>query len=237
MVPDLTRRLIAGLLLLALVGGCALIPTAGPQSLDIRAAQGNTSGLPYAFVPITTSVMNVLAESTTRFGTAYKDGRTRIARSGPADIRFGVGDILTITIFEAAAGGLFIPLEAGVRPGNFVALPPQAVDSRGNISVPYAGSIRAAGRTAVELQDAIVAALKDLALRPQVIVSLTDQRASTVSVLGEGVGSIRFPLSPSGERVPGGHRARGTFSPRIRSMGDAGTRWSEGDAAVWCTGL
>lgn len=193
-------RLVAGLLL-ALAGGCALIPTSGPQSLDIRAGQSNTNSLPYAFVPITPSVTNVLAQSTTKFGTAYGDSRRRIGRGGPADIRFGVGDILTITIFEAAAGGLFIPLEAGVRPGNFVALPAQAVDNRGNISVPYAGTIRAAGRTAVELQDAIVAALKDLALRPQVIVALTDQRASTVSVLGEGVGSLRFPLSPSGERV------------------------------------
>ena len=34
-------------------------------------------------------------------------------------------------IFEAAAGGLFIPAEAGVRPGNFVTLPNQPIDTKG----------------------------------------------------------------------------------------------------------
>src|SRR5215471_12236648 len=38
------------------------------------------------------------------------------------------------------AGGLFIPLEAGIRPGNFIRLPNQAVDNNGNITVPYAGT-------------------------------------------------------------------------------------------------
>jgi hypothetical protein len=39
-------------------------------------------------------------------------------------------------IFEAEAGGLFVPSEAGARPGNFVTLPEQIVDSNGNITVP-----------------------------------------------------------------------------------------------------
>jgi polysaccharide export outer membrane protein len=116
-------------------------------------------------------------------------------------IRFGIGDILSVTIFEAAAGGLFIPLEAGVRPGNFITLPPQAVDNNGNITVPYGGAIRAQGKTAAEVQDAIVNALKNRALEPQAVVSLTDQRASSINVLGDAVGSVRFPASASGERM------------------------------------
>jgi polysaccharide export outer membrane protein len=191
-------RIVGIVCLLFVLGGCSLIPTSGPQSSDIRAAQ-DYSSLPYAFVPITPTVLDVLTRTAPRFETAYAGKRK--PRSGPAEIRFGIGDILTVTLFEAAAGGLFIPLEAGVRPGNFIALPPQAVDNKGNISIPYAGSIQAAGRTAVELQEAIVSALKDRALRPQAIVSLTEQRASSVTVLGEGVGSIRFPLSANGERV------------------------------------
>jgi polysaccharide biosynthesis/export protein len=44
----------------------------------------------------------------------------------------GVGDVLNISIFEAAPGGLFTPATAaGARPGNFVDLPPQAVDQKG----------------------------------------------------------------------------------------------------------
>jgi len=34
--------------------------------------------------------------------------------------------------------------EAGVRPGNFVALPNQPIDTQGNIFVPYTGQIPAA---------------------------------------------------------------------------------------------
>ena len=57
----------------------------------------------------------------------------------------GVGDILNISIFEAAPGGLFTPGTAsGARPGNFVDLPPQAVDQKGSIYVPYAGEVPAA---------------------------------------------------------------------------------------------
>jgi polysaccharide export outer membrane protein len=75
-------------------------------------------------------------------------------------ITLGVGDVVSVTIFEAEAGGHFVPSEAGARPGNFVTLPDQIVDSDGNITVPYAGTIRAAGRTPSEVQQAITEALR-----------------------------------------------------------------------------
>jgi protein involved in polysaccharide export with SLBB domain len=81
-------------------------------------------------------------------------------RAPPREITLGIGDVVSVTIFEAAAGGLFVPSEAGARPGNFVTLPNQIVDSKGNITVPYAGAIRAAGRTPSEVQQAIIEALR-----------------------------------------------------------------------------
>ena len=119
----------------------------------------------------------------------------------PGEIRFGIGDVVSVTIFEAAAGGLFIPAEAGVRPGNFITLPSQAVDHNGNISVPYTSGIRAQGRTAPEVQKAIVDALKNRAIDPQVVVSLVDQRTSLISVLGEVRTPSRFPASAAGEHL------------------------------------
>ena len=177
------------------LGGCSLMPQSGPAAYDVRGGQTDPESLRYALVRVTPKVVDVLARSTPRLSTAFRD------RGGPYELRFGIGDILSVTVFEAGAGGLFIPLEAGVRPGNFITLPAQAVDNRGNISVPYAGAIRAQGRTAVEVQDSIVNALKNRALEPQAIVSLTDQRASSINVLGDSVGSIRFPASASGERI------------------------------------
>jgi polysaccharide biosynthesis/export protein len=116
----------------------------------------------------------------------------------PSKIRFGIGDVVTVTIFEAAAGGLFIPTEAGVRPGNFVTLPDQTVDNDGNISVPYAGLVKAAGRFNGEIQQDIVNRIKNRAIEPQVIVSLSQQRTSLVSVIGEVNTPIRFPAAAYG---------------------------------------
>lgn len=181
--------------LIPFLGGCSIIPTSGPLPRDVRAGQEDPESLPYALVRLSPEVLNVLAAHTPRLYTAFVD------RRGPSELRFGIGDVVSVTIFEAAAGGLFIPSEAGVRPGNFITLPPQEVDSHGNISVPYAGAIHAAGRTPTEVQQAIVDALKGRAIEPQVIVSFTDQRASSISVLGDAVGSIRFPVSASGERI------------------------------------
>jgi polysaccharide export outer membrane protein len=106
-----------------------------------------------------------------------------------------------VTVFEAAAGGLFIPIEAGVRPGNFITLPNQSVDSRGNISVPYAGAIRAQDRTPAEVQQSIVEALRNRAIEPQAVVALVEQRTSLISVLGEVNAPARFPASAAGERI------------------------------------
>jgi hypothetical protein len=82
-------------------------------------------------------------------------------RPPPWRITLGVGDVVSITIFELP-GGLFVPSDAGARPGNFVTLPNQMVDSNGNITVPYAGTIRAAGRTPFEVQQAVIQALRAL---------------------------------------------------------------------------
>jgi len=106
-----------------------------------------------------------------------------------------------VTIFDAAAGGLFIPSEAGVRPGNFITLPAQEVDNNGNISVPYAGNIRAKGRTPVEVQQAIVDALKNRAIEPQAVVSLATQRTSLVTVLGDVSRPQVLNAVPAGERI------------------------------------
>jgi polysaccharide export outer membrane protein len=150
--------------------------------------------LPYALVPVSPRTVDVLARLTPRLESAFA------ARTPPKSFRFGVGDIVSVTIFEAAAGGLFTS-NAGVRAGNFVTVPNQAVDERGNIAVPFGGSIRAQGRTPSEIQNDIVERLKSRALEPQVVVSLAEQRTSLYSVLGDVRSAGRFPASPGGERI------------------------------------
>ena len=191
-------RIFSVILLLGSVGwlgGCALLPATGPTGVDVRAGQTDAESLPYALVRVNRKVTAVLAKEAPRLATAFADRRP------PRGIRIGIGDIVAVTIFEATSGGLFIPAEAGVRPGNFISLPTQAVDVNGNISVPYAGNIRANGRTPVEIQQAIVDALKDRAIEPQVVVSVVEQRTSLITILGDVGSPRRIPASAEGERL------------------------------------
>ena len=188
-----TRRMFLGLPLLAL-GGCGTLPAFGPTSWDVWAWRENQN-LPYAFVSVTSEVASVLAKIKPRLATAFTDQRP------PSTLRFGIGDTLSVTIFEASSGGLFIPAEAGIRPGNFITIPTQAVDVNGNVSIPYAGAIRARGRTQVELQQAIVDALKNRAIEPQVVVTLVDQRTSLITVLGDVQRPGRLPAQLAGEHL------------------------------------
>jgi polysaccharide export outer membrane protein len=197
-----------------LVGGCSLMPATGPAGTDVAAASTDIApavvdSVPYALVKLTPEIVERLGQYEPRFSNSFADRRPPLA------FHFGIGDIVSVTIFEAAAGGLFIPAEASVRPGNFVTLPNQSVDDKGNISVPYAGIIRAKGRTQVEVQQAVVDALKNRAIEPQVVVTLVDQRTSLISVLGEVNKPDRFPASMAGERIldaltrAGGPKAQG----------------------------
>ena len=192
----------------AAVSGCALMPASVPASWDVWAGQHDPKNLPYAFVRVTPKVANVLAKAVPRLVSEFQD------RSRPRDLRFGIGDIVSVTVFEASSGGLFIPAEAGVRPGNFINIPTQAVDVNGNISIPYGGAIRARGRTAVELQQAIVDALKDRAIEPQAIVSIADQRTSLITLLGDVARPSRYPAQLTPERMLDAiSRAGGTSAP------------------------
>ena len=144
---------------------------------------------PYELLKVTPEVERVLARAAPRLGAMFRDTKP------PKGITFGVNDVLAVTIFEAAAGGLFIPSEAGVRPGNFVGIPNQPIDTDGNISIPYAGKIRAGGRTPVQVQDEIVNALKNRAIEPQVVVSIVNQNSSLITVLGDVGTPSRFPAN------------------------------------------
>lgn len=153
--------------------------------------------LPYALVDITADSIGFLSQpNLISFKGEFPDKRPK-----PNQV-VGVGDVLNISIFEAAPGGLFTPGQAaGARPGNFVDLPAQAVDQKGSIYVPYAGEIPAAARTIPEIQQAVVARLRNRAIEPQVVISLNQQHSSVVSVLGDVNTAGVLALNSVGERL------------------------------------
>jgi polysaccharide export outer membrane protein len=176
----------------AACGTAAVVtPASGPFSADV--VTQIPSSVPYHLVKLDSQVADILNNyEPAVLAGAFTDRRP------PAPVLFGIGDTVTVTIFEAAAGGLFIPIEAGVRPGNFVTLPNQTVDNDGNISVPYAGTIKAAGRTNVDVQNDIIERIRNRAIEPQVVVALAAQNSSLVSVFGAVNNSIRIPASGLG---------------------------------------
>jgi polysaccharide export outer membrane protein len=128
------------------------------------------------------------------FGSATK--------GGPPSVMVGVGDVLQISVFESRSGGLFIPADAGVRPGNYVTFPTQTVDRSGNINIPFAGAVRASGRTLTAIQHDIEAKLENRAIEPQVIVTFQEQNATAVSVFGDVINAAnRFNIRQGGDRI------------------------------------
>jgi polysaccharide biosynthesis/export protein len=203
-VLSLARRF--GVLLLAgavavLLPACSELPGTGPKSMAVHsfsaAGLKSDAALPYALVDVSADSIGFLSQpNLISFQGAFPDKRPK-----PEQVA-GVGDVLNISIFEAAPGGLFTPATAaGARPGNFVDLPPQAVDQKGSIYVPYAGEIPAAARTLPDIQQAIVARLRNRAIEPQVVVSLNQQHSSVVSVLGDVNTPGVLALNSVGERL------------------------------------
>jgi polysaccharide biosynthesis/export protein len=194
-------RSLMAIVVAALLPACTLLPGTGPTS---DAVNGNaTSGvrsstpLPYALVDVSADTIGFLSQpNMVSFKGLFPDKRPK-----PNQV-IGVGDVLNISIFEAAPGGLFTPGQsAGARPGNFVDLPAQAVDQKGSIYVPYAGEIPAAARTIPDIQQAIVVRLRNRAIEPQVVVRLNEQHSSVVSVLGDVNTPGVLALNSVGERL------------------------------------
>jgi polysaccharide export outer membrane protein len=179
------------------------LPRTGPDDGAIKAAatdavvkSGSTLGYEYAMVDVTRDTLPLItpdaANSFTTFGTSS---------DGVPPVRLGVGDVVQVTIFESQAGGLFIPAEAGARPGNFVELPEQEIGQSGLITVPYAGNIRAAGQSPVAVERTIVRRLKDRAIEPQVSIEVVEPNSARASVIGEVAAPGAFTLRNSGDRV------------------------------------
>ncbi|MEN3950809.1 polysaccharide biosynthesis/export family protein [Iodidimonas sp. SYSU 1G8] len=117
-----------------------------------------------------------------------------------------VGDVLAVTMWEAGPGGLFstpamtLGGEAQIGARSAV-LPDQTVAPDGTISVPYAGRLKVTGLQPAQIEQAIIAALKDRAVQPQAMVAVRSSSANSVTVAGDAVGGARLTLAVGGDRV------------------------------------
>jgi polysaccharide export outer membrane protein len=182
----------------SLVEGCAYLPTAGPTAGQVIEQGFQDNQIRYDVVDVNSAVVDTLlaqpAESfRTRFGSYGK----------PPPPKIGMGDAVSVSIWEAAGGGLFgaSPV-TGVSPGSrSVTIPEQVVGRDGGITVPFAGRVPVAGRTTVEVQHEIERRLAEKAIEPQVIVTIAKSVTYAATVSGEVITGAREPLSVNGDRL------------------------------------
>jgi polysaccharide export outer membrane protein len=80
-------------------------------------------------------------------------------------------------------------------------MPVQTVDSAGQITLPYLGPIRVAGRTPREVEAEILQKLGAKAVNPQVVVSILQRSGGYVSVSGDVNRPNAVPLMTGRERL------------------------------------
>lgn len=189
-------RFLVPVAILPLLAACGSLPSSGPGASDI-VETANRKLPPFDVIPLNATIADALAANefesfTSTFGTG----------GAAPDLRIGVGDVVVVTIFEAASGGLFSG-DAGALGGaaKSVSLPPQPVARNGMISVPYVGQVKALGLTPAQVQSSIEAGLRDKAIEPQVIVTVADTASTFVTVGGEVGQTARIPLSLGGDRI------------------------------------
>lgn len=185
----------------ALLSACSILPGAGPSGEALIESGTATAERPepaFAVVEIGDPVVDVLSRrATPGLRGSFGDYRP------PASQTIGVGDVLQITLWEAAGGGLFsAPIVDRAYPGSHsAAIPEQTVGRDGAVTVPYAGRIRVTGRTQQEVEAAIVERLRGKAIEPQALVSVSRNVSNTVTVTGEVTNGARVPLTLRGDRV------------------------------------
>jgi polysaccharide export outer membrane protein len=195
-------KTLVSLCALVALAGCSTLPDSGPAHRDLEAnasasLPGKTPVFDYVLIDINKNILPFVGDP----GPGSLYGTFGTGRGPSPEIRVGIGDTVQVTLFEAQSGGLFIPTDAGSRPGNYVTLPNQTVDSKGFITVPYAGRIRALNRTTPAIEQEIINKLKDRAIEPQAVVSVVSQTSTDVTVVGEVNKPSKFAVNPNGEKI------------------------------------
>ena len=214
-IPTLLLSGILGSALL--LSGCNSIPTSGfgRADADPKSTQPNLKGI--QIVDVTDNVAKQLFEqrATRQFSDAFAATVSRAQT-------IGSGDVLEVSIWEAPPATLFTTGTTDVRGVTSAArattMPEQMVNSDGDISVPFAGKIKAAGQTLQSIETDIVRRLTGKANQPEVLVRLTRNVSSNVTVVGEVTNSTRVPLTPGGEKLLDALAAAGGVRQPVNKM-------------------
>ncbi|MDB5525841.1 MAG: polysaccharide biosynthesis/export family protein [Rhizobium sp.] len=171
---------------MGVTAGCSsVVPNNGPLASKVENAAVKNSSYEIAQSRTAFDVVQVddrIANSVTQLGQPSLV-RTFGVGGAPGTPVIGVGDELSVTIFEAGPDGLFSTAE---HKSTVIAV---IVQPDGHGQIPYAGSVLFAGKTLEGARQEITRVLKAKAVEPDVIVGMSKNISRTASVQG----SVRSP--------------------------------------------
>jgi len=188
---------------LGALAACSIMPATGPSSRAVSRMSNQTadqSDIQILDLTDTVARRVISTNHAVYFAESLGDGYV-------VGSRVGKGDVLDLVIWEAPPAALFgtaggdARLNSSVSTARGTTLPEQMVDSDGRISVPFVGSIQAAGRTPQQIAQEINKRLDGKAHGPQTIVRLVRNATTNVTVVGDVANSSRVPLTAKGERL------------------------------------
>ena len=209
-------RIALAVLASAALSACAAVPKAGPLTASIS-KESRDEAAPFLLVPVSRLTLTDLST------VAPEDFRPLAGQQPAPDSVIHVGDMISVTLWEFGSG-LLGPVSsapqagAGLIGAQSATIPNQTVDQGGTIIVPFAGDIKAAGRTTRQVQTAIIAALRGKASNAQALVQIVQTTDNAVTVTGDVNHPGRFPLAASGTRLLDAISTAGGTTGKARDM-------------------
>lgn len=194
------RPLLSLCLLSVLLSGCAAMPNSGASRSQVQGA-GHSQSLEGVVVK---QVNDALARRLSD-GKRSRPFSEVFGSVKPRGYLIGPGDTIVISVWETPPsilfGGVVFDPKAGALSTSAEALPAQMVMDDGTVNMPFAGRIKVAGRSVREIEGDITARLQGKANNPQVMVRVSGNPTSQISIIGDVAKSANMPLTPKGERL------------------------------------
>ena len=175
-------QVLALALMSSVLAGCAgtFLPATGPSIGAIHDGASDANGEPqYRLVDLSAQTIGPYMRPKAPEAAPY------VSSTQTPEVRLMPGDTMSIMIADTVAeGGTFAPLASGGTVFNNI-----RVNPKGQISLPYVGRPNVKGKTLYEVETIIQDSVRDVAVDPQVHVSLTSDLAGSILVAG----AVRSP--------------------------------------------
>lgn len=191
------------LILASLLGGCASLPNIGPTGDQIQSSIAQQSEQPDQ-QPIAIVHVDDVRKLPQQVAEEISSP-LRSDQGMPTLNAVGIGDVLSITVYEAGVSlfgnAVAVPGAANDLSVKAHELPPIRVDERGNIDVPYVGSLHVQGQSSFQIERMVRDGLAGKSADPQVVVNRAETIGNSVIVGGAVNKPGRVVLTTNTERL------------------------------------